>query len=150
MLCGMADCYPPPPIETATDPIASTADMRQRWRALMGPLGFGQRLLWIGFVGPDRCMTKAYSQVPLGSGANPDLAGLVMYELVGILEGFPQGTTVALLLTWPGVGPLSYLDRQWASLLTDAADEHGVPLQPIFRANDESLVLVDATMEVAN
>ena len=30
----------------------SAADLRQRWRALMGPLGFGERLLWFGFMGP--------------------------------------------------------------------------------------------------
>ena len=35
----------------------------------MGQLGFGQRLLWIGFVGPDRCMIKAISQVPLRFGS---------------------------------------------------------------------------------
>lgn len=150
MLCGMTDCYSPPPIETATDPIGSTADMRQRWRALMGPLGFGQRLLWVGFVGPDRCMIKAYSQVPLGSRANAQLAALVMSGVCDVLADFPQGTTVALLLTRPGAGPISHLDRQWASLLTDTAGEYGVPLEPIFRANDESLVLVEATMEVAS
>jgi len=43
-----------PHIETATDPVNSPADLRQRWRALMGPLGFGEQLLWFGFIGPDR------------------------------------------------------------------------------------------------
>ena len=139
----MVSPYIPPPIESAADPVHSAADMCQRWRALMGPLGFGQRLLWVGFVGPDRCMIKAFSQVPLGSRANAGLAESVMSGVHDVLADFPVGTTVALLLTRPGVGPISHLDRQWSSLLTDAAEERGVSLEPIFRANDESLVQVE-------
>lgn len=45
------ELLPIPPVETATDPVYSAADLCQRWRALMGPLGFGERLLWFGFVG---------------------------------------------------------------------------------------------------
>ncbi|MGV0644943.1 hypothetical protein [Mycolicibacterium sp. XJ879] len=145
----MTDCYPPPPIETATDPIHSTADLCQRWRALMGPLGFGQRLLWVGFVGPDQCMIKAYSQIPLGSGANPELAELVISGVSDVLLDFPQGTTVALLLTRPGIGPVSHLDRRWSALLTEAAAAHEVALEPIFRAHDESLVLVEPRVDAA-
>lgn len=143
MLGSMTQPYAPPPIESATDPIHSPADMCQRWRALMGPLGFGQRLLWVGFVGPDRCMIKAISQVPLPAAANSRLAASVMSGVQDVLEEFPEGTTVALLLTRPGMGPISHLDREWASLLTDMGSEHGVPLEPIFRANDERLVLVE-------
>jgi hypothetical protein len=66
------EVLPIPPIETATDPVHSAADMRQRWRALMGPLGFGEKLLWVGFVGPDRRMVKALSQIPLGPRRNFD------------------------------------------------------------------------------
>lgn len=137
------DLLPIPPIETATDAVHSAADMRQRWRALMGPLGFGQRLLWVGFVGPDRCMIKAISQVPLGSRASEGLADSVMTGARDVLSDFRGGTTVALLLTRPGIGPISHLDRQWSTLLTEAANECGVPLEPIFRANDETLVLVE-------
>lgn len=136
-----------PPIETATDPIQSTADLRQRWRALMGELGFGQRLLWIGFVGPDRCIIKAISQVPLGSTANAMLAASVMTGLQDVLADFLEGTTVAMLLTRPGRGPISHLDRQWCTLLTGLARDFGVPLEPIFRANDEALVLVEPELE---
>lgn len=141
------DLLPIPPIETATDPIASTADLRQRWRALMGELGFGQRLLWIGFVGPDRRMIKAISQVPLGSAANSVLAESVMTGLQDVLADFPKGTTVATLLTRPGLGPISHLDRQWSTLLTRLAKDFEVPLEPVFRANDEALVLVEPEME---
>ncbi|MCV7279433.1 hypothetical protein H7J88_07215 [Mycolicibacterium flavescens] len=139
----MTHPYLPPPIETATDPIHSTADMGQRWRALMGELGFGQRLLWVGFVGPDRRMIKALSQVELRATANADLADEVMTGVRDVLADFPDGTSVALLLTRPGVGPVSGLDRQWAALLIEAARRHRVDIEPIFRAHDESLDLLE-------
>ena len=137
------ELLPIPPIDTATDPVYSAADMRQRWRALMGPLGFGEKLLWIGFVGPDRCMYKTLSQVPLGSRPKRDLVESVLSRLPRVLNELEQGTTVAMLLTRPGPGPISHLDRQWSSLLTEVATEFGVPLEPIFRANDDSLVEVE-------
>jgi hypothetical protein len=141
------DLLPIPPIESATDPISSAADLRQRWRALMGELGFGQRLLWIGFIGPDRRMIKAISQVPLGSAANAVLVESVMTGLQDVLADFPEDTTVATLLTRPGLGPISHLDRQWSTLLTRLARHFGLALEPIFRANDEALVLVEPEME---
>ena len=84
----------------------------------MGELGFGRRLLWIGFVGPDRCMIKAISQVPLGSAADAMLAASVMTGLQDVLADFPEGTTVAMLFTRPARGPISHSDRQWWTLLT--------------------------------
>ncbi len=137
------ELLPIPPIDTATDPVYSAADMRQRWRALMGPLGFGEKLLWIGFVGPDRCMYKTLSQVPLGSRPKRGLVESVVSQLSRVLNGLETGTTVAMLLTRPGPGPISHLDRQWSSLLTEVATEFGVPLEPVFRANDDSLVEVE-------
>jgi hypothetical protein len=145
----MAHPYIPPPIETATDPIHSVADMAQRWRALMGPLGFGERLLWLGFVGPDRCMVKVLSQVPLGSTAKRSLVESVMSGLRDVLDDYVPGTTVALLLTRPGPGPVSNMDRRWSTMLTDAAEEFGVPIEPVFRANDEALVLVEPELSTA-
>ena len=77
----------------------------------MGPLGFGERLLWVGFVGPDRCMIKAISQVPLGPRRQiADLADSVMSGLHDVLADFRTGTTVALLLTRPASRRVS---RKW-------------------------------------
>ncbi len=113
----------------------------------MGPLGFGQRLLWAGFVGPDRCMIKAIGHVEIGSAPNPALAELIMSGLVDALFDFPRGTTAALLLTRPGVGPVSQLDRRWAGLLIETATKYEVSLEPIFRANDEALVQVEPELD---
>lgn len=138
----MSHCevLPIPPIESATDPIHSPADLRQRWRALMGPLGFGERLVRFSFVGPDRRMIKMLGDVPIKMSPEPRLMKTLMATLSEILRKTDDGTTVALLLTRPGVGPVSDSDRRWSALLTETAAEFGVPLEPIFRANDEALV----------
>jgi hypothetical protein len=130
-----------PSIDTATDPIHSADDMLQRWRALMGPLGFGGRLLWLGFVGPDRCMHKVLSQVPVGAAPHRDLVENLMVGLEVLLqEDFEAGTTVAMLLSRPGRDRLSAADRRWAAALTAAAQRIGIPLEPLFRANDAAIL----------
>ena len=60
-----SEVLPIPPIQTACDPVHSTQDLRDRWRALMGPLGFGTRLVWFGLIGPDRCFTKKLGQLEI-------------------------------------------------------------------------------------
>jgi hypothetical protein len=144
------ELLPIPPIETATDPVHSPAELRQRWRALMGPLGFGEKLLWVGFVGPDRRMVKAISQVPLAPRPKPRLVDSVMSGVADVLAEFTEGTTTALLLTRPGRGGISQADRQWSELLAETAERFGVSLEPIFRANDEVLVLVEGPMEAVS
>lgn len=129
-----------PSIETATDPIHCPDDMLQRWRALMGPLGFGERLLWFGFVGPDRRMQKVLSQVPVGASPHRGLVDKLMMGLEVLLEGFEPGTSVALLLSRPGGDPVSAEDRDWAAVLTKTAARIGIPIEPVFRANDAAIL----------
>jgi hypothetical protein len=133
------ELLPIPPMQTATDPVRSAADLRQRWRALMGPLGFEERLLWYGFIGPDRRLVKTLSQLPIG----PRPQGRILWNLMSALrtqlDDVALGTTVALLLTGPGRGSISPADQMWSKSLTDLAERFAVPLEPIFRANDESL-----------
>lgn len=133
---------PLPSIETATDPITCPEDMQQRWRALMGPLGFGERLLWVGFVGADRCMIKTLSQVPVGRAPHREVVENLMIGLSVVLEDFEPGTSVALLLTRPGSDPVSEQDRRWGRVLTEAAQRIAVPLEPMFRANDADLIAI--------
>jgi hypothetical protein len=134
------ELLPIPPIETATDPVHSAADLRQRWRALMGPLGFEERLLWFGLIGPNRCFTKKLSHVPI----RPRPQGRILWNLMSalrtLLDDLEPKTTVALLLTGPGRGPVSSADRVWSKTITEMAERFVVPLEPIFRANDESIV----------
>jgi hypothetical protein len=133
-----------PAVETATDPIFSDADLRERWRALMGPLGFGERLLRFVLVGPDRCFLKVLSDVEIPTAPDGALVGDLMATLSEVLAGFEPGTTVAFCLTRPGVGTVSGIDRRWASMIVECAADFEVPIEPFFRANDEALVQVAA------
>lgn len=118
----------------------SPADLRQRWRALMEPLGFAERLLWVGFIGADRRLYKTMTQIPMPARPRKDYVTDVVIRLYWVLYKFEPGTTAALLLTRPGVGGISKLDRQWAAMLTDVAAERELALAPLFRANDECIV----------
>ena len=133
---------PIPPIDTATDPIATPADLRQRWRALMGPLGFNERLLRFSFVGPDRRLVKLLSDVPIGRSPTPALVDDLMSALEVLVNDVGEGGNVAFLLTRPGLGSVSRWDRQWADALVAGAAERGVAIEPIFRAHDHDIALV--------
>lgn len=109
----------------------------------MGPLGFGERMLWFAFVGPDRCLTKVLSHVPIGLRPQARILENLMSALRALLDDVAADSTVALLLTGPGRGLISSADRVWSKELTATASKFDVPLEPIFRANDESLVQVD-------
>ncbi len=138
------ELLPIPPIETATDPVHCAADLRQRWRALMGPLGFEERLLWFGLIGPDRCFTKKLCHVPVRPRPQGRILWNLMSSLRTLLDDVGPGTTVAMLLTGPGRGLVSTGDRVWSKTLTEMAERFAVPLEPIFRANDESVFQVEA------
>ena len=105
----------------------------------MGPLGFEERLLWFGLIGPDRCFTKKLCHVRIRLRPQGRILWNLMSSLRTLLDDLGQGTTVALLLTGPGRGPVSSSDRVWSKTLTDMAERFAVPLEPIFRANDESV-----------
>lgn len=139
-----SELLPIPPMETATDPAYSAADLRQRWRALMGPLGFSERLLWFGFLGQDRRLTKELGQLAIGPRPRARMLKHLMSALRTLLDDMASGTTVALLLTGPGLGPICPADRLWSKSLNDMAERFAVPLEPVFRANDESLLQTDA------
>jgi hypothetical protein len=133
---------PIPPIDTACDPVNSIEDLRERWRALMGPLGFATRLLWFGLIGPDRCFGYKISRVSISPRPRGPMVWNLMSSLRTLLDDLEPNTTAALLLTGPGRGPISTIELLWSKALTDMATRFAVPLEPIFRANDESVALL--------
>jgi hypothetical protein len=135
----MSTLLPIPALETATDPIGAPADLLQRWRALMGPLGFGERVLWLAFVGADRRMHKILTDMPIAR--EPSRAAVLdlVTALVTLLAEFDQPTTVAMLLSRPGRDGAGAADRRWAQALTDTARRAGVAIEPIFLATDRTI-----------
>jgi len=108
----------------------------------VGPLGFEERLLWFGLIGPDRCFAKKLSRVPVYPRPQGRILWNLMSALRTLLDDLGPGNTVALLLSRPGRGPVSPTDRVWSKTLTDMAERFAVPLEPIFCANDESVIQV--------
>ena len=88
-------------------------------------------------------MLKVLTDMPLGPRPRRSAIEPMFCALVDALADFIPDTTVALLLTRPGTGPISAADRQWATLLTEVAGELGLPIEPVFRANDEALEQVE-------
>ena len=138
----MSHLSPIPPIQTAADPVYSPQDLRQRWRALMGPLGFDERLLWFGLIEPDRCFATKVSRIPIRTRPRGRVIWNLMSALRTLLDDREPGTTGALLLSAPGRGPISSVELVWSKALADMAEQFNVPLEPVFRANDESIELV--------
>ena len=103
----------------------SAADLGQRWRAVMGPLGFGERLLWVGFVGPDRRLIKAWARfVELGTSPKRAAIEHSCRRCTTYSADFKEGTTVALLLTRPGPRTNLGSDRQRALLTNSPNSVH--------------------------
>jgi hypothetical protein len=101
-------------------------------------------------MGPDRCLVKFLGDVEIGSSPKRQTIENLMSALRELLCDMQPNTTIALLLTRPGPGGISNLDRQWSTLLTEVAAEVGVPIEPVFRANDEALVQVEPEMQAAS
>jgi hypothetical protein len=88
-------------------PIRTQADLRQHWRALMGPLGFTRRSLWLLFVDSDAKATNVLTRVedlPL----DPETETLrnIMYVAGQVLESTTVGGSLACVAAvaarpWP-------------------------------------------------
>lgn len=139
------DTDPIPPIDTAELPFSGTDELRQRWRALMGPLGFDEPKLWFVFVEHDTRLIPVINTLPLPVTPNRHLIEPLMARLGETIE-VTYDLSIACLLTRPGSDGLTTRDRGWASLLTSAAIAGGVPLQPLFRANDVNLITVPSAI----
>ena len=115
-------------------------DLYQRWRALMGPLGFGQPRLWSAFLEPSAMMGAQLTQIEdIPGWADPRLCGALL-EMCGHIVGRDGvGGSVAFLLTRPGRNPMDDADRSWARGLASAARHHGVAMWPVHFANDAEL-----------
>lgn len=119
--------------------IRSQDDLHRHWRALMGPLGFSGRQLWLNVLGGDRRPTPTLLQVDeVPEVPEPPLLDGLMAVIEELLEDDPDGS-VAVLLARPGSAPMTHADREFAQALLDAATRTGVPLEPVHLATDEEV-----------
>jgi hypothetical protein len=121
-------------------PIRHAEDLYLHWRALMGPLGFGQPRLWIGFIAPDDMMSAQLVRIEeIPRWADAKVCDALLEMVRHILGCNGAGGSAAFLLTRPGSNPMDDADRGWARYLTAAADHHGVSMWPVHFANDVEL-----------
>lgn len=123
-------------------PVRTPHDLYQRWRDLMGPLGFGGSSLWLGFLDEDGLMNTGLTQIEdIPTRVDPAMCKPLLEMCRHILGAQVDGRSVALLLTRPGSNPMNEDDRSWARGLTAAAEELEVSMRPVHFANDEELLV---------
>jgi len=133
-----------PPLGRPEDmpPIRSQADLWRHWRALMGPLGFSERLLWFLSMDAGGRVTPVLQQITdLPRVPDRRLVDSLMQIFARICEDL-DGGSVAVLLSRPGPAGITPAERTWAGELTDAAAAARVALWPVHLANDQELVTV--------
>jgi hypothetical protein len=120
-----------------TSRIRTAAQLEQFWRALLEPLGFGQRTLWVQLLAEDGLpipQTIQIDDVPLEQ--EPAMCRSLMEICSTVLEENAPDGSVAVLLSRPGRDGMREDDRCWARDLTEAGAELGVNLWPVHLAND--------------
>jgi hypothetical protein len=121
-------------------PIRNAEDLCLHWRALMGPLGFGQPRLWIAFIQTDDVMSPQLTQIEeIPRWADAKICQPLLELCQHIVGRNSAGGSVAFLLTRPGRNPMDDADRSWARGLTAAAAQFGVSMWPVHFANDVEL-----------
>jgi len=136
----MNDDHIPPLLSVDEMPaIRSQDDLHRHWRALMGPLGFSGRQLWLHVIGEDRRPTPMLLQVDeVPEDPEPAMLDGMMAVLGEMLADAPGGS-VALLLARPGCTPMTAADRRFAQAVAAAGRRSGVPLEPLHLATDEEV-----------
>lgn len=123
--------------------IRSDDALYRHWRALMGELGFSERLLWYTFIsgtGRPAPILQQVADLPL----EPEerLVTNLMWICGKVLAstGHSDGS-VAFLLSRPGSARMTSSDRSWARCLSGCARSAGLRVHPVHLANDEALTV---------
>lgn len=146
---SILDMHPIPPLlpPDRTPPLRTDSDLHRQWAAMMGPLGFGSRNLWLLFLdGHDRPtdVVPIIEDVPVT--LTPRMARNLAEMCAEVLTDLDTGGSVAPLLTRPGrVDPVPS-DRAWARGLASAAAAADVHMRPLFVATDAAIHAVDTSL----
>ncbi|HET6166518.1 MAG TPA: hypothetical protein VFE07_06785 [Marmoricola sp.] len=123
--------------------IRSAADLLQTWRAVLGPLGFSRRSLWLMFLSEDGRPSGPLITIDDLPDGPYDVPADDLVDLCDeILRGPGGGRSVALLLTRAGSDGWHVGDRAWGRFLTTVAERVSGPTWPVHRANDVELAAV--------
>ncbi|MDT0185313.1 hypothetical protein Q9S36_34525 [Microbacterium sp. ARD31] len=113
--------------------IRSQADLEDAWRRLIGPSSFGGRSVWMMLIVDDVPLLQL---TEITEADEPDVR--VTANLATLLrmlqDDVAPGARFAFLLSRPGSGFVTALDRRWASALYDAARAAAVPCEVVHLA----------------
>jgi hypothetical protein len=139
-LLGMDEPIPPLLPIHEVPPLRTQADLHRQWRAMMGPLGFGRRRIWVLFLEPDDRPTELLLQID-DVPENPREGETdSLLRLCDEVRREHDLGRVAVLLSRPGEARLRPSDRRWGRALLDSAARIHVPLAPVHLANDDAVV----------
>jgi hypothetical protein len=121
-------------------PLRTQADLHRQWRAMMGPLGFAGRRLWLLFLEPDDRPTELLLQIDdVAEDPREGEAESLLRLCCAVRREHDLGR-VAVLLSRPGEGTVRRGDRRWGRALLEAARQSGVPLAPLHLATDDAVL----------
>lgn len=110
------------------------------WRALMTPLGWRERSLWFVLVAPDGSpIPHVYEIAELPDEISPDAHAAAAELWRDLLAEVLPGGRIALLLSRPGTGDPTAIDRTIARGTYAACRAEGVPLEVIHLATDDDI-----------
>lgn len=118
-------------------PITDQAGLHLTWRALMGPLGFSRRQLWVLTIDGDR--PRGVTQIDeVPARLSDDMA----VELLSLFAEVAPGASLAFLYARPGVGQRTDDDLSWGAAVARAAHRVPVTVWPVHLADDRSITVV--------
>jgi hypothetical protein len=118
-----SDDDPIPPLTSVEDasPVHTDEDVRRRWRSMMGEEGFGRTTLWIVWYAADGRQLPVV--VPIDD--PPEVLEPEGVDNLVMIMADPASfgaTSVALLLSRPGPGSVTPVDRDRANALLSGLD----------------------------
>lgn len=125
-------------------PLRTQADLHRQWRAMMGPLGFGGRRLWVLFLQPDDRPTELLMQIDDIPDQPRAGESDSLLRLCREVRAEHRLGRVAVLLSRPGSGSVRASDRRWGRALLDSARSLDVPLAPVHLATDDAVLPLTA------
>ena len=113
--------------------VRSQADLEAAWRHLMGPWSFGGQSVWMMLVVDDVPLPQLV-EITEADEPDPELNTNFATLLRMLEDEVVPGARFAFLISRPGSGFITTLDRRWASALYDAARAAAVSCEVVHLA----------------
>ena len=113
--------------------IRSQADLEAAWRHLMGPWSFGGQSIWMMLIERDRPIPQL-TEITEAMEPDVELSANFPILLEMLAQDVVPGARFAFLVSRPGSGFITSLDRRWAAALYAAAHQADVACEVVHLA----------------